>query len=87
MFDSKKIEITSTNVKEMEDEVVLTIYSNDLSDLAGKDYSNGAFEGDESTKDELMPNGFKEGNGKYFIWYYMIGHLKDLIISKCFIQF
>ena len=66
MFGSKKIGITSTNGKEMEDEVVLTIYNNDLSDQGGKDYSNDGFEGDESTKNDLMPNGFEEGNDTIF---------------------
>ena len=64
MFDSKKIGITSTKEKDMEDEVVLTIYNNDLNDQAGNNYSNSAFEGDESTKNDLMPNRFEAGNNE-----------------------
>ena len=66
MVDSKKTGIASTNTKDREDEVVLTIQ--DCDQNTGQGYSNVAFESDESIKNNyLMPNRFEEGNDKIYL--------------------
>ena len=65
MFDSKKTGVASTNTKDREDKVVLTIQDNDQN--TGQGYSNVAFESDESIKNDLMQNRFGEGNDKMYL--------------------
>ena len=66
MSDSKKTGIASTNTKDREDEVILTIQDNGQDTRQGN--SNDAFESDESIKNNyLMPNRFEEGNDKIYL--------------------